>query len=242
MFKHLFAPAIGRISWYTLVILLIGVYRIHAQEWTFQAGTNVTTFSFQTSNGIPLSGIKPGSGQSVGFQYHRKWVDTSALLLKSSPTAIYMNQHPWLAKLLSRFQWGLGIQMNQLNAVGDAVNTVYSYQTNYVGITPSLQLTQVLYKGLSFQASGEIQINRMLQGNQLVNNRFVDLMQEEQFNGIQTMLGYRAGIRQKITEYIQISLSLGKLASTGPSRSQGTSLHMQPTSILFSIILTSTSK
>jgi len=197
MYNHLFAPAIGRNLGIALLVLLIGLSRGYAQEWTFQAGINVTTFSFQNSNGQTLNGIKPGSGNSIGIQYHRNWVDTSALLLKSNPAAIYVNQHPILGKLLSRFQWGLGIQLNQYNAVGDAVNTAYSYQTNYVGISPSLGYKQKVYKGLSLQGVGIIQVNRLIQGNQWVNNQFIDLQNDPQFNGIQALTGFQIGLSQK---------------------------------------------
>ncbi len=242
MYNHLFAPAIGRKLGIVLMVLLIGISRGYAQEWTFQAGINVTNFSFQNSNGQTLSGIKPGSGNSLGIQYQRNWVDTSALLLKSNPTAIYINQHPTLAKLLSRFQWGLGIHLNQYNAVGDAVNTAYSYQTNYVGISPTLAYKQKIYKGLSLQGAAILQINRLIQGNQWVNNRFVDLRNDPQFNGIQSLTGYQVGISQKITENLQISMQAVQLANTSPIASQGTTLSMRPMQLLFGIIIQPKSK
>ncbi len=242
MYNHLFAPAIGRKLGIILMILLIGLSRGYAQEWTFQAGINVTTFSFQNSTGQTLNGIKAGSGNSIGIQYQRNWVDTSALLLKSSPVAIYMNQHPALAKLLSRFQWGIGLQLNQYNAVGDAVNTAYSYQTNYLGISPSLAYKQSLYKGLSLQGTGILLVNHLIQGNQWVNNRFVDLRNDPQFNGIQSLMGYQVGLNQKVSENLQISLQYGKLANTSPIPAQGTTLRMRPMHLLFGIILQPKSK
>lgn len=242
MYNHLFAPAIGRKLGSILMVLLIGVSRGYAQEWTFQAGINVTTFSFQNSQGQNLSGIKPGSGNSIGIQYQRNWVDTSALLLKSNPTAIYINQHPVLAKLLSRFQWGVGIQLNQYNAVGDAVNTAYTYQTNYVGISPALAYKQKIYKGVSLQGAGILQVNWLLQGNQWVNNRFVDLRNDPQFNGIQSLIGYQIGISQKITENLQISMQAVQLANSSPIASQGTTLSLRPMQILFGIIIQPKSK
>ena len=242
MYNHLFAPAIGRKLGIVLMVLLIGVSRGYAQEWTFQAGINVTTFSFQNSSGQALKGIKPGSGNSLGIQYQRNWVDTSALLLKSNPTAIYINQHPTLAKLLSLFQCGLGIHLNQYNAVGDAVNTAYSYQTNYVGISPTLAYKQKIYKGLSLQGAVILQINRLIQGNQWVNNRFVDLRNDPQFNGIQSLTGYQVGISQKITENLQISMQAVQLANTSPIASQGTTLSMRPMQLLFGIIIQPKSK
>ncbi len=236
MCKHLLAPAIRRFGGICLSILLIGVFRIYAQEWTFQAGTNVSQFVFVNSHGIPLSGIKSGSGHALGVHYQRKWVDTSALLLKASPTAIYINQHPTLAKFLSRFQWGIGIESNQYNAIGDAFNTVYSYQTNYWSLIPSLQYRHLIYKGLSIHASGMLQVNRLFQGNQQVNNHLVDLMDDLQFNEMHIQGGFQVGVSQKLSDNIQLTLNVGQLSQMSPAMSQGTSLTIKPTRILFGII------
>ena len=85
---------------------------LRAQTWAFQTGSNLTTFDFTNSAGQVVSGIKSGSGNLYGIQFQQKLVDTTALLLTSSPWAIYFNQHPTLGKLLGKFQWALGIQYN----------------------------------------------------------------------------------------------------------------------------------
>jgi hypothetical protein len=132
--------------------------------------------------------------------------------------------------------------LNQYNAVGDAVNTAYSYQTNYVGISPTLAYKQKIYQGLSLQGAVILQINRLIQGNQWVNNRFVDLRNDPQFNGIQSLTGYQVGISQKITENLQISMQAVQLANASPIASQGTTLSMRPMQLLFGIIIQPKSK
>lgn len=121
MFTHRFAKAIGRKIGHSLLFLLISSSGLHAQQWTFQAGVNLTSYDFKNSAGNSLADIKEGSGNLIAIQYHRKFVDTSAILLSSSPWAIYLNQHPTLSKVLGKFQWGLGLHYNQYNALGDAV-------------------------------------------------------------------------------------------------------------------------
>jgi len=242
MFTHLFAKAIGRKIGELLFFLLISSFVLHAQQWSFQAGVNLTTYDFKNSAGNSLAGIKEGSGNLIAIQYHRKFVDTSAILLNSSPWAIYLNQHSSLSKILGKFQWGLGLYFNQYNAFGDAANTAYSYQTDYMGISPSLQISQKLYKDLSIQATGLIQISQLIHGNQWVNNRFLDLKVDPQFKGPQSLSGFQIGLQQVITEGIQISFSYRQISSLQAIESQGTSLVMRPNSLVFGLIFQPKSK
>lgn len=236
MFAHLIAKAMkGKLAIW-LFFLLVS-YTATAQQWSFQVGTNLTAFDFKNNSGNTITGIKKGSGNIYSVQYQRKLVDTTALLLKSSPKVIFFNQHPTLAKLLGKIQWGVELNINQYNAVGDAANVSYSYQTDYIGISPSLQYTQQVYKGLRIQASGLLQVAQLLHGNQWVNNRFMDLKDDVQFNGILGLGGYQIGVQQTIAENIRISIAYRQASSLSPKQAQGTSLAISPTSILFGITI-----
>lgn len=236
MFAHLIAQAMkGKLA-ISLFFLVIS-YAATAQQWSIQAGTNLTNFDFKNNAGNTLTGIKAGSGNIYSIQYQRKLVDTSALLLKSSPKVIYFNQHPALAKLLGKFNWGVELNLNQYNAVGDAANVAYSYQTDYIGISPSIQFTQKLYRGLSIQATGLVQISQIIHGNQWVNNRFMDLKDDVQFNGILGLGGYQIGLQQSISEIIRISMAYRQLSSLSSKESQGTHLSIQASSIVFGITI-----
>ena len=84
MFAHPIAQAMkGKLA-ISLFFLIIS-YAATAQQWSIQAGTNLTSFDFKNNAGNTLTGIKAGSGNIYSIQYQRKLVDTSALLLKSSP-------------------------------------------------------------------------------------------------------------------------------------------------------------
>lgn len=236
MFAHLFASGMrGKLA--ICLFFLLVTYKATAQQWSFHAGTNLTSFDFKNDAGVALSGIKAGSGNFYAIQYQRKLVDTSALLLKSSPKVIYFNQHPTLAKLLGKINWGIELNINEYNAVGDAANVAYSYQTNYIGISPSIQITQKLYKGLNIQATGLIQVAQLLHGNQWVNNRFMNLKEDIQFNGILGLGGFQVGIKQSIAENILISIAYRQATSLSPKLSQGTSLAISSSTILFGITI-----
>ena len=142
-----------------------------------------------------------------------------------------------MAKLLGKFNWGVELNLNQYNAVGDAANVAYSYQTDYIGISPSIQFTQKLYRGLSIQATGLVQISQIIHGNQWVNNRFMDLKDDVQFNSILGLGGYQIGLQQSISEIIRISMAYRQASSLSSKEAQGTHLSIQASSIVFGITI-----
>jgi long-subunit fatty acid transport protein len=81
-----------------------------------------------------------------------------------------------------------------------------------------------------------LQVNQLLHGNQWVNNRFLDLKQDPQFNGIQTMAGFQLGVQQLISEGISLSLSYQQMSTMQAGEVQGTHLVLRPNSFVFGII------
>ena len=226
-------------KWSKLAICLFCSLFFHdqasAQNWSFNLGTNLTSFDFKNTSGQALQGIKAGSGSTYSIQYTRKLVDTTALLLGVSPKTIFLNQRPKLAKLLSKFYFGGGIQFNQFNTVGDAVNVAYSYQTDYVGIGGSFQFLQPIYKNTAVQVGLGLQVNQLIHGNQWVNNQYLDLRQDKQFNSPLVMGVYQLGIVQKISDGLSFSLNYQLSSSLNPIESNKTSLSFKPSSFLIGI-------
>jgi hypothetical protein len=156
-------------------------------------------------------------------------------LLRASPKTFFLNQRPSLAKLLSKFYFGGGIQFNQFNAAGDAVNVAYSYQTDYVGIGGYIQFQQAIYKNTALQVGIGLQVNQLIHGNQWVNNQFLDLRQDKQFNSLLVMGAYQVGIVQKITDGLSFCLNYQVSSSLNPIESNKTSLSFEPSSFLIGI-------
>lgn len=207
----------------------------YSQNWSLNLGTNLTRFDFKNSAGQTVDGIKVGSGSSYSLHYTRKFVDTTALLLRVSPKAIFFTQHPSLAKLLSKFYFGGGLQFNQFNAVGDAVNIAYSYQTDYVGINGTFQFHQPIYKNLGIHAGMGLQLNHLIHGNQRVNNQYLDLRQDQQFNGPHAMGSIQLGLEQKISNGIYLTLTYQQSSSISPIESNKTNLAFKPSTMLIGI-------
>lgn len=137
------------------IILFFGVLLItiqtKAQQFKLMQGVAITEYRYINDQGQSVSGLKSGSGLTSALAFHKSnLVDTIKLKLDQTPFAIYLNQNPKVATILSLINYDLGLQFNQLNAVGNIQNNAFSYQTNFIGLHGKLGIIIPLpYKILS---------------------------------------------------------------------------------------------
>jgi hypothetical protein len=168
-----------------------------AQQFKLNQGIALTQFNYQNDQGQPFQGLKRGSGLAFQLSYHKaSLVDSAQYKLEQSPFAIYLGQNPKIARLLSMINYDLGIQFNQLNAVGDIQNTAFSYQTDYLGLQGKLGLRIKLPFACSLNLQGIASVNKIVHGNQLLLNRYVDLTEDPQFSQVKIMAGYGAELER----------------------------------------------
>ena len=137
-----------------------------AQQFKLNQGIALTEFSYQNDQGQPFQGLKRGSGLAFQLSYHKvSLVDSSKYKLEQSPFAIYLGQNPNIARLLSMINYDLGIQFNQLNAVGDIQNTAFSYQTDYIGLQGKVGFRIQLPFACSINLQGIASVNKIVHGN-----------------------------------------------------------------------------
>lgn len=180
-----------------LLFLLLISYGTLAQQFKLNQGIALTEFNYQNDQGQPFQGLKRGSGLAFQLSYHKaSLVDSSKYKLEQSPFAIYLGQNPKIARLLSMINYDLGIQFNQLNAVGDIQNTAFSYQTDYLGLQGKLGLRIKLPFACSLNLQGIASVNKIVHGNQLLLNRYVDLTEDPQFSQVKIMAGYGAELER----------------------------------------------
>ncbi len=183
-----------------LVFVLIAL-QAKSQQFKLNQGIAITQFNYQNAQGQIIQGLKSGSGLAFGLAFHKSsLVDSAKYKLEQTPFAIYLGQNPTVAKLLSLINYDLGIQFTQLNAVGDIQNNAFSYQTDYIGLHGKLGVRIPLPWKFSLNLQGIASVNKIVHGNQLLINRYIDLSDDAQFAQIKMMAGYGAEFERRFSD------------------------------------------
>jgi len=172
-----------------------------AQQFKLTQGIAITQFNYQNEQGQNFQGLKSGSGLSFALAFHKaSLVDSVKYKLEQTPLAITLGQNPTIAKLLSMVNYDLGLQFTQLNAVGDIQNNAFSYQTDYIGFHGKLGFRISLPAKFSVNLQAIASVNKIVHGNQLIMNRYVDLTEDAQFSQVKIMAGYGAELERKFSD------------------------------------------
>lgn len=172
-----------------------------AQQFKLNQGVAITQFNYQNEQGQNFQGLKPGSGLAFSLAFHKaSLVDSVKYRTEQTPLSITLGQNPTVAKLLSMVNYDLGLQFTQLNAVGDIQNNAFSYQTDYLGIQGKLGFRISLPAKFSINLQGIVSVNKIVHGNQLIMNRYVDLTEDAQFSPLKIMGGYGAEFERRFSD------------------------------------------
>lgn len=205
-----------------------------AQQFKLNQGIAITQFNYQDNKGQLIQGLKSGSGLAFQLSYHKaNLVDSTKYILEQSPMSIYLSQNPKLARLLSMINYDLGIQFNQLNAVGDIQNFAFSYQTDYVGLQGKIGLRIPLPFSSSINLQGIVSLNKIVHGNQLIQNRYVDLSEDAQFSQIKMMAGFGAELEKLFSGKLAGFIAYQQSQTLNSSSAGNSTLHFTPS--IFSI-------
>jgi hypothetical protein len=104
------------------------------------------------------------------------------------------------SKLSKSFLVDFGINYNQFNNVGDVQNIPFSYATDFIGIGPRLSLG----KGIALVSKLQVAASILVNGNQFLLNRYVDLSADSQFNSLRTMYGYSFELSKQISPQVGV--------------------------------------
>ena len=162
-----------------MLLILVSFHGI-SQSFKMSVGANITSYVFTNSAGINPSFIRPASGLSLNLSKE--------------------------AHLTKNFIWDAGIAYNQFNAVGDVQNIPFNYLTDFIGINAGVGPKVRLGKGLSLIPKGNVSIAKMINGNQFLQNHYVDLSTDEQFNSLKTLLGYSFELNKIVNSKMNIFL------------------------------------
>jgi hypothetical protein len=160
-----------------LLLLLIGFSSL-AQSYKLEVGSNITSYVFTNSAGSNPSFLRPASGLHLSLSRE--------------------------SKLSKSFLVDYGISYNQFNNVGDVQNIPFSYATDFIGFHGGVGPRLNLGKGIALLAKANVSASTMVNGNQFLLNRYVDLSEDEQFNSLRTMIGYSFELSKQINPQIGV--------------------------------------
>ena len=160
-----------------LLLLLVSISSF-AQSYKFSVGSNITSFVFTNSSGSNPSFLRPASGLHLSLSRE--------------------------SKLSKSFLVDYGINYNQFNNVGDIQNIPFSYATDFIGIHAGIGPRLSLGKGIALVSKLQVAASTLVNGNQFLLNRYVDLSSDNQFNSSRTMYGYSFELSKQINPQIGV--------------------------------------
>lgn len=173
-------------------------------SWKIGLGHNVTQYHFFDSKALPVNFLKQGSGNSFSISSESIMLDTLNLVGQTTRKAIYFLNHHFLKTLLSHLTYEFGLNFNQYNSVGDVQKIQIIYQTNYLGlyaaVGPYIHLTKNIYLSIK----GALSIQKIVQGSQLFNNQYIDLMQEAEFNELMIFPAFSITMTKKLSKGLSL--------------------------------------
>ena len=156
-----------------------------SQTWNFEVGNNITRYVFTNSVGSNPDFLKSSSGLHLALSRENK--------------------------ISKAFVYDLGLAYNQYNNVGDVQLIPFSYQADFMGLTGGIGPSYTGLHGLTVSAKASGAIQTLVNGTQLLQNRYVDLMNDDQFKGLKVSIGYTLSITKKVNDQISVYTSFQHL-------------------------------
>jgi hypothetical protein len=172
-------------SIFTLLIVVFFTSTINAQSWNFEVGNNSTRYVFTNSAGNNPDFLKASSGLHLTLSRENK-----------------------LSKV---FFYDLGLTYNQYNSVGDVQNIPFSYQADFMGLTGGIGPSYTGLHGLTVSAKASAAVQTLMNGTQFLQNRYVDLAEDDQFSGLKLSVGFTLSITKKVNDQMSVYTSFQHL-------------------------------
>jgi hypothetical protein len=160
-----------------LLLLLVSISSF-AQSYKFSVGSNITSFVFTNSSGSNPSFLRPASGLHLSLSRE--------------------------SKLSKSFLVDYAVNYNQFNNVGDVQNIPFSYATDFIGLGAGIGPRLSLGKGIALVSKLQVAASTMVNGNQFLLNRYVDLSSDSQFSSLRTMYGYSFELSKQINPQLGV--------------------------------------
>ena len=107
--------------------------------------------------------------------------------------------------------YDLGLAYNQYNNVGDVQNIPFSYQADFMGLTGGIGPSYTGLHGLTVSAKASAAVQTLINGTQFLQNRYLDLADDDQFNGLKFSVGFNLSITKKVNDQMAVYTSFQHL-------------------------------
>ena len=187
----------------------------YSQSYQLSVGSNLTNYLFVNSASTNPANMRAATGMHLSL--HRE------------------------AAISNDFFYDLGINYNQFNAVGDVQNIPMRYDTDFIGLGAGIGPHIKLGKTTSLVVKGRVSAVKMINGNQLLLNRYIDLADDDQFNSIRTMYGLSLDLRKQINAQVSTFVSYQYMTSykqfIEPNRTGKSTVNFIPTTFSLGLVL-----
>jgi hypothetical protein len=178
-------------------------------------GSNLTKYLFVNSSSTNPANMRAASGMHLSL--HRE------------------------AVISNDFYYDLGISYNQFNAVGDVQNIPMRYDTDFIGLGAGIGPHIKLGKNMSVVIKGRVSAVKMIHGNQLLLNRYIDLADDKQFNSIRSLYGLSLDLRKQINAQVSTFVSYQYMTSykqfINPNRTGTSTVNFVPSTFSIGLVL-----
>ena len=187
----------------------------YSQSYQLAVGSNLTNYLFVNSASTNPANMRAASGMHLSL--HRE------------------------AAISNDFFYDLGISYNQFNTVGDVQNIPMSYHTDFIGLGAGIGPRIKLGKTTSLVVKGRVSAVKMINGNQLLLNRYINLADDDQFNSIRTLYGLSLDLRKQINAQVSTFVSYQYLTSykqfIEPNKTGTSTVNFIPTTFSLGLVL-----
>lgn len=195
---------------YLLLALLIFSSQVFSQKAYFLAGSNITTYSFKSSEGEMTTQLQSGSGSSYEIGY-------------SNPIKG------------QKIFYDISVTLNDYNAVAGTPANSYRWETKYIGVQNAVSFNLPVAKGFQLMLNGGLNIGTIVYGKQTSNGVVYDLVAEDEFSGLIFSPFVGAHAKCKLSELGHLSLGYSFSKSLNPFNVSPDKLSFNTNQILFGI-------
>jgi CRISPR/Cas system-associated protein endoribonuclease Cas2 len=202
-----------------LLICIIPISKLSAQDWNYQIGLNSANFRFQSPAGIAQNSFQPDAGLQLSILRNDRLVDSAKI--KSA--------------FIRKLHYQVGLAINQFNSFVEAQNVPFTYSSTYVGLKLGLGMKSRLGKGLSLSYHGIMQINQLVLGSQKMGNQVYNLQGNKQFDRIQWLLGGEIKLAKRMNNHTAIFIYFSEAWQLNTIQKDGSQFAINPVSFGFGI-------